>query len=191
VGDTEAGLGRSAGDWLDAPVATLRADPPPGRMMNVPYELANALIWSWPEQPVFVDPRFEAYPRRFLADCIASYRDDAVMDRLIAQHEPGWILGGHCRGVQRERLVRLARDPRWQLTYADAAALVLVRRTPEAAPYLARHPFRPADDPADLVTDWRRRAAQRLCYARLLDDAGFAAEANAQRTAAAAEGRRP
>jgi len=187
VGDTEAGLGRAAGGWLDAPVAALRGDPPPGRVMNVPYELANALLWSWPEQPVFVDPRFEAYPRPFLSDCIASYRDDAVMERLIAEHRPGWILGGHCTGAQRERLVRLARSGQWQPTFADSETVVLVRRTPEAAAYLARHAFAPDAQPPDLVADAPRRSGQRLCYARLLEDLGYPSQARAQRAAALGE----
>jgi hypothetical protein len=186
AGDTEVGLGRSTSGWLDAPLAALRADPPPGRMMNVPYEVANALMWSWPEQPVFVDPRFEAYPRRFLLDCIASYDDDAAMQRLIDAHRPSWILGTHCTGRQGERLLRLARSGQWAPTYADSETVVLVRVSPETAAYRARHPFTPPASPADLLSDGRR-TGQRLCYARVLDGLGYTDQAAAQRAAAAAE----
>src|SRR5438552_18099246 len=41
IGGTQPGLGRSAGDWPDTAIAALKADPPPGRMMNIPWSIAN------------------------------------------------------------------------------------------------------------------------------------------------------
>jgi hypothetical protein len=176
---TQAGLGRSEGDWPAAAIAALRPDPPPGPMMNLSWPLANDLIWDWPERPVFVDPRFEAYPRSFLVDALASRTSDAVLARLIDVHRPGWILAEHCLGPERDRVAALMRGGQWQATYADAQVVALVG--PRSEDYRARHRFAPARDPAGLVSaPLARRARQRLCYGRLLAALGFAAEAEAQ-----------
>jgi hypothetical protein len=169
LGAVQAGLGRSSGDWPDAAIAALEADPPPGHMLNYPWSLANALIWQWPEQPVFVDPRLEAYPRPFLVESFRSLHDDAALDRLLAAHQPSWIFAEHCLANQRERLVRLAHQPDWQLTYLDVQTLVLVRRTPSTVAYRARHPVAPTASPPGLLDPQDpRRARQLECYERTL-----------------------
>jgi hypothetical protein len=187
---TQAGLGRTEGDWPDAGIAALKPDPPPGRMMNLSWPLANDLIWDWPEQPVFVDPRFEAYPRPFLVDALASRTSDESLGRLIDAHRPGWILAEHCRGPERDRVARLVRGGHWQVTYADVQVVALVARSPRSEAYRARHLFSPAREPGGMVrAPLGRRARQRLCYGRLLGLLGFAGEARSQLAEAEGEAR--
>ena len=178
---TQAGLGRSEGDWPLAAIAALKPDPPPGQMMNLSWGLANDLILEWPERPVFVDPRFEAYPRPFLIEALASRTSDAALARLLDAHRPGWILAEHCLGPERERVAALLRGGQWQVTYADAQTVALVSRTPRSEAYRARHLFAPVREPGGLVrAPSARRARQRLCYGRLLDVIGFGYQARAQ-----------
>jgi hypothetical protein len=181
IGGSQPGLGRSEGDWPDAALATLKADPPPGRMMNLSWSAANGVMWDWPEQPVFVDPRFEAYPRSFLIDAMKSRSDDAVLARLIARHRPSWLYVEHCSRLERARIAHLVRGGGWQLTYADPLIAVLVARTPATEAYRARHPFAPAPEPPGLVrAPAGRRARQRLCFGSLLGTLGHLPEARAQ-----------
>ena len=134
--------------------------------MNFPWSFANALVWGWPEQPVFVDGRFEAYPRPFLIESLDSLRDDAALGRLLARYRPSWIFAQHCAPAFRARLRSLVAGGRWVASYADAQAVVLVGRETE---YANRHPFSPPADPAGLLpAPPARRARQRLCYAQLL-----------------------
>jgi hypothetical protein len=185
---TESGVGRSEGDWPDAALAALRTDPPPGNMMNLPWYSGNALILSWPEQPVFVDPRFEAYPRDFLLKALASRRDDAVLGRLLANYRPGWMFVEHCTDLERARVAHLVEGGHWQLTYADVRALVLVNRSPRSEAYRARHPFTPPREPDGLVpARGPRRALQRVCYARLMSALGYVSDARVQLSEAATD----
>jgi hypothetical protein len=186
----QAGLGRSEGDWPVAGIAALKADPPPGRLMNLSWPLANDIIWEWPEMPVFVDPRFETYPRPFLVDALASRTSDPVLARLIETHRPGWILAEHCLGPERDRAAALVRGGRWQATYADVQVVALVERGPDSEAYRARHGFTPAREPAGLVAaPLARRARQRLCYGRLLAALGFPEQARSQLAVAETEAR--
>jgi hypothetical protein len=185
LGGAQAGWGQSDGDWPSAAIATLAPDPPPGPMMNLPWTLANDIIWDWPARPVFVDPRFESYPREFLIDALASRGDDAVLDRLIATFQPGWVFADHCLGPERARIAHLLEGGDWVVTYADVQTVVLVNRTDQSADYRARHAFTPARLPAGLSGESpARRARQRLCYARLLGMLGFSRPAREQLTEA-------
>jgi hypothetical protein len=188
IGGVQPGLGRSAGDWPDAAIAAVRSDPPPGRMMNMPWSLANAVIWQWPEQAVFVDPRFESYPRAFLVDAVVSLSNDATLARLLREYRIDWIFAEHCDEGLRARLIALVGGGGWQITYADARTAVLVRVAAATAAYRARHDFSGAQAPGDLVAaPAARRARQRLCYAGLLQALGRKGPARAQVTHALAE----
>jgi hypothetical protein len=178
LGGVQAGLGRSEGDWPDASVAAVKAAPPPGPMMNIPWSFANALIWDWPEQPVFVDPRFEAYPRPFLVQSMAALVDDGALDAQVARHRPGWIFAQHCTAAFRARIAHLAARG-WRVTHADVQAVVLVPASPGPR-------FVPAQEPVGLGTGLRR-ARQRLCYARLLGALGYPDQARAQLVTTRAE----
>jgi hypothetical protein len=188
IGGAQAGLGQSEGDWPHAAVAALKPDPPPGQMMNLSWSFANDLIWEWPEQPVFVDPRFEAYPRAFLVEALASRHSDEVLGRLLARYRPGWLFVEHCAPSERARVATLVSGGHWQVTYADVQTVVLVSRSPRSEEYRARHPFAPASEPPGLSIVPLRRARQRLCYAQLLGRIGFVGPARAQLGRAASEG---
>jgi hypothetical protein len=137
----QPGLGRSVGEWGDGVVAFLRADPPPGEPMNLGWVVGNPLIGGvFPEKRVFVDPRWEAYPRAFLLDAIRSLQDPAMLRTLIARHQPAFVVAEMRLPEVQQRVSELWRTGEWPLVYADPEHLVLVRATPEAQPWLARHP---------------------------------------------------
>jgi hypothetical protein len=165
----QLGVGRTVGNWPDAAIARLRADPPPGPMMNLPWSLANALIWYWPERKVFVDPRFESYPRDFLVDALRSVHDDAVLDRVLGEHGIQWILGEHCGSPAAGRLAPLLASGEWQPVYADSLVVALVRRSAATEGYRAAHAFAPSPDPPDLASGPPAlRARQRGCYQEIV-----------------------
>lgn len=171
LGGTQPGWGRSLGDWPDGAIAFLKKSPPPGRMMNMPWSLADALIWELPEIPVFVDPRLESYPREFLVDCMASYKDDAVLDRLIHQYEIDWIIANHRDPFVRERACRLIELNSWTIVYADTGWLIIVQPTPQTSDYANDYRLE-LDDivPIDLLDrPAQLRARQRVHFAQLLD----------------------
>ncbi len=162
----QPGIGRTEGAWPDQAIAHLRAHPPSGKMMNMPWSLGAPLIWLWPEQKVFVDPRFEAYPRQFLLANMAAYTDGHALERLTDAHAVGWIFAAHCDRDIRARLAELVAGGGWQPTYADALTAVLVRRETARA-------WTPGAEPADLVSGPEAlQAEQRLCYRQLLEALG-------------------
>lgn len=172
LGGTQPGLGRTIGDWPDVGIAFLRRDLPPGRMMNMPWSLA-APIWFLPGVPVYVDPRFESYPRAFLEEVIRSYRDDATLDRLIARDRPSWIFAEHCHDGVRARLARLIRSRGWHPVHADARTVVIVRPGAGTDAYLARHRESLPAEPEDLLAAPARLRAEQLdCYRRLREALG-------------------
>lgn len=127
LGGSQLGVGKALGAWPDHAIAFVRANTPTGPVLNLTWYTGNALIWElYPQIKVFVDPRFEAYPRPFLLDAITAVDHPELLDQLIATHRPGWMFldtafpGTH--GVAR----RLVEGGRWALVYADTRALVLV-----------------------------------------------------------------
>ncbi|HVZ74127.1 MAG TPA: hypothetical protein VHJ20_17230 [Polyangia bacterium] len=188
---TQPGLGRSIGGWGEHMTAYLRAAPPPGHMMNMGPGVGDLVILDAPGIPVFVDSRLETYPVDFLRDVIASDRDDALLDELVARWDVRWIVAEHFRDTVRARVLHLMTRG-WAPTYVDSDFIVLVRPTPETATYIADHRIDPrAHDPVDLVGLDRGfpslRAQQRARYAHLLRALGDGARADAQREAAIAE----
>jgi hypothetical protein len=136
----QPGLGRALGVWPDHAIAFLKENPPPGRMLNLSFYSGNALVWGlYPEQRVFVDPRFETYPRPFLREAVAADRDEAIFDRLLTRYEPGWLVVEVRLPFLRQRLAELLRRQTWALVYADTNFVIAVRDTPANADYLAAH----------------------------------------------------
>lgn len=142
--DTQPGIGRAKGMFPDSAVAFLKQNPPPGRMLNLGWYAGNLLVWElYPQHPVFVDPRFEAYPRQFLLDTIHAMEDRETLQRLINEHQPGWIVAElRIEGV-RQRAAELLQEGDWKLVHANTVWLVLVRRTPESENYLQQHAIDP------------------------------------------------
>jgi hypothetical protein len=138
-GTVQFGVGRSVGEWADDAIAFLRAFPPPGRMLNMPWASGNALIWGLPEQPVFVDARLESYPWSFLRDVMDSYHDEVRLAALLDRYQPTWILAETATPTIRARLATLAGQG-WQPVYRDARIVILVRPGSATAAYRAAHP---------------------------------------------------
>ena len=138
LGGTQPGLGRTRGGWADEAIAFLHANPPPGRMLNMSWTTGNVLIWGLPEQPVFVDPRFESYPHSFLRETTDAYHDDARLAALIDRFNVGWIFAQHTRDGVRDRVVSLLRRG-WTPVFVDSANVVLVRPGPDSAAYRGAH----------------------------------------------------
>lgn len=191
LGGTQPGLGRSLGDWPDAALAFLASAPPPGEMMNMPWSLANGVLWRLPNCKPFVDSRFEAYPRDFLVDCIASYQDPSELDGLIDEYRPTWIFVDHRVAGVLERAVQLYQAGGWALVYADSQTMILVRECELTAEYVSAQRIGAADiEPRDLLPNPRDlRARQRIHFARLLAALDVEKAAQAQLTVAEQEAR--
>jgi len=191
LGGTQSGLGRSLGGWADEATAFVRATPPPGHMLNMPWTTGNVLLWGAPEVPVFVDPRFESYPHPFLREAADADSDDGKLAALVARYRPGWIFAEYHGDGVRARLVTLVRVG-WAPVYLDSDHVILVRPDAESAPYVAAHRIDLARAvPADFIEgDGGRaflRAQQRACFATFMRDLGFTARADEQRALAIAE----
>jgi hypothetical protein len=169
----QPGLGRSVGEWGEGVVAFLREDAPPGEPMNLGWVVGNPLIEGvFPAKRVFVDPRWEAYPRAFLLDAIRSLQDPDMLQALIERHQPGFLVAEMRLPEVQQRASELWATGQWALVYADPEHLVLVHLTPESSAYLARHP---PLQPRELVErmSWQEdhpilRAQEQIRVARLL-----------------------
>ena len=148
----EAGLGKKLGSWPDEATAFLRENPPRGKMLNLGWYAGNALIWGlYPEKKVFVDPRFESYPVSLMVGSIKAIEDDALLARLLREHQINWIVAEVMLDGARQRVANLLSSGRWALVYADTIFLVLVRRVRGNAAYLTAHVLAPEQI---APTDW-------------------------------------
>ncbi len=148
----QQGLGRSVGEWGDEICAFLRTHPPPGEMMNVGWGAANFLVWgTYPQHRVFVDGRWEAYPKRFLAQTFAMQYDPDVLDTMIDEWAPGFVVVELREPAQHHQAAHLL-EQGWALVYVDSIGAVLVPET--AADYLGAHRLEPAAiDPPDWLPE--------------------------------------
>jgi hypothetical protein len=165
------------GVWPTKAIEFLKSSPPAGRMLNIPWYTANWLIWDlYPEQRVFVDPRFEAYPRTFLIESIEAEKDDALLADQIARYQPNWIVAEVRRRDVQQRMAHLLRTGEWVLAHADTVLMVLVRNVPENATYIAAHRLSPAQiSPPDYLDGKSYPdllALQQIRVASLLADLG-------------------
>jgi hypothetical protein len=148
---TQPGLGRAVGGWAEAATDFLRANPPPGRMLNLGGALGDDVIFWIPGVPVFVDSRLESYPPDFLREVLAAETDDAALARLIQRYDVSWVFADHTRPARRDRLQGLLRAG-WQPVYVDSAHLVVVRPVPATEAYRRQRAIDLAHaQPADLV----------------------------------------
>ena len=194
----QRGFGRTVGEWGDGVSAFLTASPPPGEMLNLGWVVGNPMIGSvYPAKRVFVDPRWEAYPKPFLLSAIASMRDARELDALIAEHEPGFIVAEMRLLEVQQRAGELWSTGRWPLVYADTEHIVLVRDDLASAPWLSEHPPIPAEQLRErfeegLLPDYPiLRAQQQIRAARLLAILGLGEDARALAEAARASSSDP
>lgn len=142
----QPGVGKWRGWWPDSTIDFLKSNPPPGKMLNLGWFAGNSLIWGlYPKPEVFVDPRFEAFPRDFLLDAIAAEKDPGILDRLIAEFKPTWIVGEIRLDEVCDQAARLLRDGNWRLVHLDSVLFVLVRSTSESASYITSLTVKPED----------------------------------------------
>jgi hypothetical protein len=112
----------------DTPVAAverLRALPPARRPKRLYHTdgFGSYLIWAAPEQPVYVDTRFELYPFKMLDETRHLNRGCNVDETLARQRIDGLLLD---RKRQKELLARVRASGRWQLVYQDRVAALLL-----------------------------------------------------------------
>ncbi len=145
------GLGRSLGWWPNDAIAFIRRHQPAGKVMNLSWYTGNALIFElFPKVEIFVDPRFEAYPRNFLLDAINAPSDPALFDRLAAEHDPGWLVLESRDASTRKLAARLSAEERFTPIYADTVWLILVdpkQKPATRAEVCDRFEDSPADEP--------------------------------------------
>jgi len=96
------------------------------------------VIFWVPGVPVFVDSRLESYPPEFLRSVVAAQDDDRELLALINRFDVDWVFANHALAAQRERALNLLRAG-WQPVYVDSAYVILVRPTPDTAPYRSAH----------------------------------------------------
>ncbi len=117
----QLGYGRSVGDWADGLLAILSRIRP-GEIMNVGWVAGNPLAFG--RFPVFVDPRFEAYPKPFLARAVVAASDMQALRALAVEHEPDTIVAEMRLPEVQDRVAELTREG-WTIMHADALFVVL------------------------------------------------------------------
>lgn len=140
LGGTQPGIGLALGVWPTHSIRFLKENPPPGKMINMTWYSGNPLIMElFPFHPVFVDPRFEAYPRQFLLRSIQASHDMEALQSLISDYNPNWMVAELRVGTVRRMAARLIKDGTWVPVFADTVFLILVRNSPMNDEYIARH----------------------------------------------------
>ena len=130
----QQGLGRSVGEWADTTIAFLRDDPPPGEMLNIGWVAANYLNYGvYPVKRVFVDGRWEAYPKPFLDQAMRAQREQPVLDALIAEWKPSFVVAEMREVTQQSRIATLV-ERGWALVFVDTITAVAVRPGPIRRP---------------------------------------------------------
>jgi len=193
LGGTQPGLGRALGDWPYSSIKFLKQNPPPGRMINLTWYSANPLILElFPEYRVFVDPRFESYPRSFLLKAIEAQRNRAVLQELISEYQPDWMVAEIRDEDSRRQAIALVNLRTWELVHADTVFLILVRNVPGNSTYLDKHRLLAEDIlPVDfLISEPDLLALQRIRMAELFRDFGLNEKAKKMIQAAEPAGRR-
>ncbi len=171
----QRGVGRTHGEWADHTIEFLQQAPPPGPMLNLGWVVGNHVIWGLhPHQPVFVDPRWEAYPKPFLGQAIAAMHSDEALASLIETWDPGYIVAEQRLPDVQQRIGSLVGSGNWSLVHVDTLLVVLVRESPASADYLHERRL----DPGTLdIPDWlpqhpQLHAQQQIRMARMYSALG-------------------
>jgi hypothetical protein len=178
--NVQSGIGLASGRYPLQAVEFLKTNPPPGKMMNLSWYSGNALIWGlYPQYQVFVDPRFETYPRNFLIQAIEAPSNNIVLQQLLGEYGCNWVVGEVRDPNVRKSVAGLLKDHSWRLVYADTIFLILIKNVPENKDYLMRHLLEPADIlPVDFVrSEPDILALQQLNMARLYIELDLLAKA--------------
>ncbi|HOJ21413.1 MAG TPA: hypothetical protein PLY56_07750 [Armatimonadota bacterium] len=110
-------------------VEKLRALPPEERPKRLFHTtgFGSYLIWAAPEQPVFIDPRFEFYPVDQINDCRFASAGYNVEETLARYRIDGLLLD---RKSQEKLEERARASGRWCEVYRDATAVLMVPARP-------------------------------------------------------------
>jgi hypothetical protein len=167
LGGTQPGIGLAHGVWPYETIKFLKNHPPTGEMINLTWYSGNPLILElFPRHRVFVDPRFESYPRDFLLKAIEAGNSRQVLEELISEFQPDWMVLEIGRGSICKLAAELIKENAWVLVHADTVLLTLVRNLPKNDSYIAAHRLDPKDiapqDFLDSETDLKALQALRM-----------------------------
>jgi len=180
LGGTQPGIGLALGVWPHETIKFLKESPPPGKMINLTWYSGNPLIFGlFPLYSVFVDPRFESYPREFLVKAIEAERSRQALEDLISKYQPNWMVLEIRLPHLRSLAVELVREKSWVLVHADTVFLTLVRNLPKNDSYIAIHALNPENiAPADfLYAEPDLKALQEIGMAGLFLEFGLRSKA--------------
>lgn len=124
----QPGFGQATGAWPDATVTYLKTNPSDGPILNIGWGAANVLIWE--EFEVFVDPRWEAYPREFLQESIDATEDGEVLAEQLRKWQPARIVAELRLTKVQERAAELVEGGEWGIVHSDVLHVVLERGAP-------------------------------------------------------------
>ena len=85
------------------------------------------LMWALPDQPVFIDPRFELYPLSQWEDYIRLSRGHEV-ESLLTKYDIDALLLSRAEQERMIKEVRLDRCHRWEERYSDDISVYFARR---------------------------------------------------------------
>lgn len=121
----QPGLGKAYGGWGEGLCGFLDRARPPGQPINLGWAAGNPLIGcAFPDYRPFVDPRFEAYPRDFLAQGIQASEDGVLLQELIDRWDPGFaVIELRLPSAQARGAELLGRG--WRTVHVDADHAVL------------------------------------------------------------------
>jgi len=122
--------------------AFMSASPPPGELWNS-FDLGGYLLFALaPAQRVFIDGRNDTvYPRPFFEQSLRAPSDPRRLRYQLMRYGVNTAVvanGDQLPG----RLAPILDDPAWCLVYWDDVAAVMVQRSVESEPYLARFGYR-------------------------------------------------
>lgn len=121
----QPGVGRAVGEWPDATIDFLDAHAREGKVFNLGWGAGNVLIWAGFE--VFVDPRWETYPREFLLESIQAQGNSDLLSRQLREWRPDQIVAELRLPEVQERMAELVASGEWGVVHADVLHLVLER----------------------------------------------------------------
>jgi hypothetical membrane protein len=134
------GWGKSRGQWPSSSMEFLKQNPPEGEILNLSWYLGNSIIWNlYPRHRVFVDPRFESYPREFLNKTISAAKNFDDLLELIEQYHPELILLELRLKNLHKHAARLIQSGQWVPVAMDPQILILARNSSDTDYYAKRH----------------------------------------------------
>ncbi len=129
-----------------------------GRLVNN-YDIGGYLMWRFgPRRKVFIDGRNMVYGEAFYIRYREALLNPEAWCRLLRRSGCEWIILRH-ESVDMDGPVRwLYRDRDWALCFADAAAVVFVKRRGPNAAVVRTSELHPQDAPAPALDalDWTR-----------------------------------